>query len=76
MKPLLILKISREKVINFSEVTKFSPKKIFPDFFFPNKVSLITIDHTKPTCLDCVNSNIYSFMLSLLKLHWTFWFMN
>ena len=34
MKVLLILKISRGKVTNFSEVTKF-----FPDFFFPDKIS-------------------------------------
>ena len=34
------------------------------------------IDNAKPTCLDCVNSNIYSFILSLLKLHGTFCFMN
>ena len=33
MKVLLILKIGRGKVTNFSEVTKF-----FPDFFFPDKV--------------------------------------
>ena len=34
------------------------------------------IDNAKPTCLDCVNSNIYSCLLSLLKLHGAFWFMN
>ena len=32
--------------------------------------------NAKPTCLDCVNSNIYSCILSLLKLQVTFWFMN
>ena len=30
------------------------------------------INNTKPTSLDCVNSNIYSCILSLLKLHRTF----
>ena len=30
----------------------------------------------EPTFLDCMNSNIYSCILSLLKLHKTFWFMN
>ena len=34
------------------------------------------IDNAKPTYLDCVNSNICSFILSLLKLHGTFCFMN
>ena len=33
------------------------------------------IDDAKQTCLDCVNSNIYSCILSLLKLHRIFWFM-
>ena len=31
---------------------------------------------TKPIFLDCVNSNIYRCILSLLKLHETVWFMN
>ena len=30
----------------------------------------------KATLLDCVNSNIYSCILSLLKLHEAFWFLN
>ena len=30
----------------------------------------------KPIFLECVNSNIYSCILSFLKLHQTFWFMN
>ena len=34
------------------------------------------INNAKPTCFDCVNSNIYSCILSLLKLHGTFYFMN
>ena len=34
------------------------------------------IDNAKPTSLDCENSNIYSCILQLLKLHETFWFMN
>ena len=34
------------------------------------------IDNAKAICLDCLNSNIYSCMFSLLKLHGTFWFMN
>ena len=33
--------------------------------------SLVT-DNAKPACLDCVNSNIYSCILSLLKLHRNF----
>ena len=40
MKVLLILKISRGKVTNFSEVTKFFHYEIFPLFFFPDKVLL------------------------------------
>ena len=35
MKVLLILKISRGKVTNFSEVTKFFPDEFFPDENFP-----------------------------------------
>ena len=34
------------------------------------------IDNAKPTWLDCVNSNIYSSILSLLKLHGSCWFTN
>ena len=34
MKVLLILKIGRGKVTNFSEVTKYFPDKIFPDKVF------------------------------------------
>ena len=34
------------------------------------------IDNVKPTFFNCVNSNIYSSILLLLKLHETFWFMN
>ena len=34
------------------------------------------IDNAKLTCFDCVNSNIYSCILSFLKLHRTFWVMN
>ena len=36
------------------------------------------IDNAKPTCLDLVNSNIYSCILSLLKLKLQrlFWFIN
>ena len=30
------------------------------------------IDNAKPTCLNCVNSNIYSWILSFFKLHGTF----
>ena len=37
---------------------------------------IFVVDNAKPTCLDCVNSNIYSCILSLLKLHGRFWFMN
>ena len=54
MKVLLILKIgrekwriwkiSREKVTNFSEVTKFFPNTNFPLLFFPDKV--LTLDKT------------------------------
>ena len=32
--------------------------------------------NAKPAWLDCVNSNIYSWILSLLKLHRTFCYMN
>ena len=35
MKVLLILKIGRGKVTNFSEVTKFFPDEILPDENFP-----------------------------------------
>ena len=34
------------------------------------------IDNAKPTGLDCVNSNFYSSIFSLWKLHRTFCFMN
>ena len=34
------------------------------------------IDNAKPACLDCVNSNIYSSILSFLKLHRSSWFTN
>ena len=34
------------------------------------------IDNARARCLDCVNSNIYSCILSLFKLHGTIWFMN
>ena len=34
-------------------------------------LSFVT-DYAKPTCLDYINSNIYSCILSLLKLHGTF----
>ena len=33
-------------------------------------------DNAKPTCLNFMNSNIYSCILPLLKLHLTFCFMN
>ena len=38
MKLLLILKIGRGKVTIFQTWLNFSPTKIFPDFFSPNKV--------------------------------------
>ena len=38
--------------------------------------SIILVITKRPTFLDCVNSNIYSCILSLLKLHKKFWFMN
>ena len=38
MKVLLILKIGRGKVTNFSEVTKFFPDENFPRLFLPDKV--------------------------------------
>ena len=41
-------------------------------FFYFN----FLIDNAKSNCLDCVNSNIYSCILSLLKLHVKFCFMN
>ena len=34
------------------------------------------IDNAEPTCLNCVNSNIYSLILLLLELRETFCFMN
>ena len=43
MKVLLILKISRGKVTNFSEVTKYFPTKIFPNYFCANKVLSIMV---------------------------------
>ena len=43
-------------------------------YFFFFILFHFVIDNSKPTCLDCVN--IYSCILSLLKLQGTFCFMN
>ena len=50
-------------------------------FWWPqNFISLcyfsFVIYNAKTTCLDCVNSSIYSCILSLLKLHGALYFMN
>ena len=65
-----------EKILTGEPMSKalfwWSRRSIYFFFF----IFLQFCCNAKPTCLDYVNSNIYSRILSLLKLHVTFWFMN
>ena len=45
-------------------------------YIFSSLFHLSFVIEAKATFLDCADSNIYSCILSLLKLHETFWFMN
>ena len=71
---VLILLITCELVSATMSIALFRDHK---DLYISSSLFYSSfVIETKPTFLDCVNRNIYSCILSLLKLRKTFWFMN
>ena len=69
-----IFKANRKK--SLYRVSNYSTILVVTEIYISSSLFYFSffIDNMKPTCLYCVNSDIYSCILSLLKLHGTFSF--